>query len=160
MLMAMFIMDIGLMIKLTDTVFIHTPIMLDIVANGRMTNSMAKARKLGLMELSMKANTSKEKSTEKELSSLVTDPATMETSIITTFTAMGFTSGQMVKITKETGTKTKCMVKAKSSGKMVVNMMVITNMIRNTATESSSGTTAENMKATGNTGSNMEKVYI
>lgn len=160
MLMVMSIMENGLTTKLTDTVFIHTPIMLDIADYGKMTNSMAKARKLGQMELSMKANTSKEKSTEKELSSLVTDPATMETSIITTFTAMGFTSGQMVKIMKEPGTKTKCTVKAKSSGKMAVNMMVITNMIRNTVTESSSGMMAENTKVTGNMGSNMEKVYI
>ena len=132
----------------------------DTKASGNSINNTALATSLGRMKPASQATTSTEKSTEKELSSLVTDPATMETSIITTFTAMGFTSGQMVKIMKEPGTKTKCTVKAKSSGKMVVNMMVITNMIRNTVTESSSGMMAENTKVTGNMGSNMEKVYI
>jgi len=153
-------MGSGLKTKLTGMVFIPTLIMLGTAAIGRTTNSMAKARKLGLMVLSTKASTLKEKSMEKELFSLVMDPNTMEISNIMTSTVMGSTNGLMVKSMKETGSKTKCMVKAKSSGKMAVNTKVNINTIKNTATVSSSGMMEENMKATGKMESNTEKVYI
>ena len=74
----------------------------------------------------------------------------METSM-----AKAFTNGQMKGPTKDNGTGTKCMARARQNGQMVDSTLEVTLMIIRVAMESSTGQTVANTKDTGAMASNM-----
>ena len=79
---------------------------------GLMISKMGLVLKLGLMEQSMKETTKKGKSMEKGNSILLMEVCTMETFKIMKSLVKVNIGGMMVRYMKESGLKTKCMVKA------------------------------------------------
>lgn len=96
MLMEMFMMVNGWMIKHMAKVFIVIQMALNIRDLGKKTNNMETAQKLGQMELNTKVSTFKAKSTEWDNLHGLIKVLTMENSLKITFKAQENTIGQMV----------------------------------------------------------------
>jgi hypothetical protein len=115
----------GKMIKLTAWATICTRMAPPTTESGRTTSSTETELKLGLMERAMKALTMRARNTAEELSNLLMAVSTLEISNIMKSLGEESTSGQTGKHTMDSGRRIKC-----------------------TATESSRGRTAKDMKAT------------
>jgi len=79
--MVMSMKESGKMTKLTAMELIHTEMVQGILELGKMTNSMVKDKKLGLMVPNMKVNTMKERNMVKENYYLLMALLTMESLI-------------------------------------------------------------------------------
>lgn len=95
---------------------------LNMLDNGRMTNSMGLVRRHGRMELTMRVSMRKEKNMEKANLYLQTGPCMKGSLITMTFTVLEFISGQIIEGMMESGKETKCMAVVKLHGRMEGHM--------------------------------------
>jgi hypothetical protein len=132
---------------------------LPIMESGKMTNSMGRELKHGLIVQNMKASIMKVKNTERELCSLLMVVSTQGTSSLMKYQAKENMFGQMENLTKDNGRKIKCMDMVCSLGKMEKDMKVSLSMIKEKDKASSFGKMAEYMMECGKMENNMEKVH-
>ena len=117
MLMEIFTRDNGRTTKRMGMVATLTQTEQLTLESGKMTNSMEREWKPGLMEPSMKANIRTERSMGKEPLLSLMGLFTQEISFRTRFQEGDDMFGQMVKTMKDLGRKIKCMGTANSLGK-------------------------------------------
>ena len=108
MLMAISMRANGKMTRLMVMAATHMLMVQPTWENGKMINNMVKESKHGLMVPNTRANTSKERNTERVLLPLQTVVSTAETSFRMKSLVKVDTSGQMEKLTKDNGKRTKC----------------------------------------------------
>ena len=125
MLMAMFMKETGLMIKLVDMVLIFTLIMLNMKDNERMINKMEQVRKLGRMELDTMVNTYKARNTVKENSHGQTEALIMENLSKITFKEKESIIGPTVVSMMDSGKIIRWKATVYSHGLMVVVMKAL-----------------------------------
>ena len=118
-------------------------------AIGRMINIMAKARRSGLMALSIKDNTVMVARMAVVTSAGMTDPTSRAGSLKTKWKAMARTSGVMAANTLVTGPAIGCMVKESSLGTTAVDMSVVTLTIRRKDMVYSAGLMVDHMRVAG-----------
>lgn len=112
----------GLMIKHMVEDFTLTLMALGMKESGKMINNMALELRDGLMELSTKVNTLKERNMGRANSFGQTRVLIMESSLITIYKEWAFTNGQMEGYITENGSITKCRGMGHSHGLMGGNM--------------------------------------
>ena len=103
MLMVMFMMDTGLMIKHMVTVFTAILMELDMKENGKKISNTEMDLKPGQMAQNSVDNTSKERNTEKVLSLGLTDLLTLDNLLRTTFKEMESITGLMAESSMDHG---------------------------------------------------------
>ena len=139
MLMVMYIMGIGTMIKLMELESIAISMELNMREIGRKINSTVKVLKHGQMVLGTMGNTFLAKSMESENSLGLMAAHIMEILRKTIFKETANTIGQMEEYLKDHGSTIKWKDKVCSHGLMVEDMKVITKMIRKKVTVLSIG---------------------
>lgn len=145
MLIAIFTMDNGKMIRhmdLGNTRILMEPNMKVI---GQTINNTVRVEKNGLMELSTKAITSMVKKMDLENSYGLIDPVTKEIFSIIIFTGMGNINGQMEDCLSVIGFVIKCMVLVFLLGLTEEDIRENTLMTRNRVMEYSLGLMEDNM---------------
>lgn len=123
MLMVMFMMGSGLMIKLmasenTSTMTKHT-----MRVNGKMISNMAEARNIGQMVLTFMGTIETERKKEKVLSTGAMARSTKEISKKIKSPESVLTPGPTRELIAESGLTTKCKAQAPSNGQMAVNIL-------------------------------------
>jgi len=124
MLMEMYMMENGRMIKRTDMAFTITQTVQNMKDNGTKTSSTERVLRFGPTMLNTKASIRKARSMDMVNSSGLTTPHTTVCFTTTIFTVLVFTNGQMAVNTMENGKITRCMVPESLLGTMVVDMKV------------------------------------
>ena len=155
MLMAMFITEIGKMIKLTDLEFIIIQMVRDMKAGGLKINNMEMEKKFGQTMLVTKVSTKMVRNTVMVSSFGLMDQLIPEILSITIYMDKEFILGLMVVNTMVIGVQIKCMDQEFLHGMMVEDMKESTLMIKNKVMEYLLGLMVENMKANGKTENNM-----
>jgi hypothetical protein len=134
MLMAMFTMDIGTMIKLMELESTAISMELNMRETGKKINSTGKVLRHGQMVLGTMGNTFLVKSMESENSLGLMEAHIMEILRKTIFKETANTIGQMEEYLKDPGSTIKWKDKVCSHGLMVEDMRVIIKMIRKKVT--------------------------
>jgi len=160
MLMEMFMMDYGRMIRRMVTECIIIQMAHGMKANGLKINNMETVKKSGQTTLLMKEIIEKARNMVKESFCGLMVQLTLVTFLITTSTALDYTHGQTAVNTTVNGLTTRCMVEEYSPGLMVDDTKENTSMIKSKEMVCSLGQTVENMRVNGTTVNNMELEFI
>ena len=160
MLMAMFITEIGKMIKLTDLEFIIIQMVRDMKAGGLKINNMEMEKKFGQTMLVTKVSTKMVRNTVMVSSFGLMDQLIPEILSITIYMDKVFILGLMVVNTMVIGVQIKCMDQEFLHGMMVEDMKESTLMIKNKAMVFSLGLMVANMRANGRMENNMVLEHI
>ena len=149
LLVGMFILGNGRTIKLMEKVNSHIQTGLNSMAVGFQINKKVTEKKLGLMEPNIKATTSK---TNLKVTANLLGPTTHpieEALLKIIYRAKEYIGGQMIKSMMEIGLTTKCMVVVNSRGLMVADMRENSLMTKKMDTVHSHGQTKENTMVSG-----------
>ena len=160
MLMAIYTMESGKMIRPMAMEYTATQMVPDMKDNGLRTSKMEKAKRHGQTVAATREHIKTERSMGLVNSNGLMDRLTLVISPRTIFTVMVFTLGQMEDITMANGKTIRWMEKVSLPGQMAVNTMENMSTIKNKDMESSFGLTVADTKAAGRTVNSMGKVFI
>lgn len=149
MLMEMFTAEIGLMIKLMDTVRIRITTVLSMRAIGQKTNSMEEEKRNGLMDLHTTETTKWDLNTVRDSLDGTTVTNMKVISQIIIFKEKENTPGKTGASLKAIGSIIRCMDLVYLHGQMVDATKASISMIKKKDLEHSFGQVAENTRANG-----------